>query len=132
MRFPIYSLDTHVQYWQIAAPAKLSIAARTVFDNARSGRAVLIISHIVIAELFYLFQKQGQSDEFAPFIRLLETSPAYRVEPITMEDLKLLPKFHEIPEMHDRLIAIQASRLDAILVTKDSSIRASAQVKTLW
>ena len=106
MSVPLFSLDTHVQYWQITAPKQLSSAATTVFGEARAGRATLLISHVVIAELFYLFRKQGLAHEFSPFVGRIMFSPAYRVEAISIDDLKRLPDFDEIPEMHDRLIAI--------------------------
>ena len=34
--------------------------------------------------------------------------------------------------MHDRLIAIQAVRLGAVLVTRDRTIQASPQVRWVW
>lgn len=132
MNVPLYSVDTHVQYWHIAAPHHLSGAAKSVFDEARAGRAALVLSHVVIAELFYLFRKQGLTSEFTPFVGMITVSPAYRLEGISIDDLRRLPDFDEIPEMHDRLIAIQADRLNAPLVTKDASIRGCSRIKTLW
>jgi PIN domain nuclease of toxin-antitoxin system len=132
MNVPLYSVDTHVHYWHITAPHRLSGPVKSVFDEAKAGGAVLLISHVVIAELFYLFRKQGLGHEFAPFIGMVTGSGAYRAEGILIEDLRRLPDFDEIPEMHDRLIAIRADRLKATIVTKDASIRGCSRVKTLW
>jgi PIN domain nuclease of toxin-antitoxin system len=38
----------------------------------------------------------------------------------------------EIPEMHDRLIALAAKRLGATIITKDKTIQASPHVKCHW
>jgi PIN domain nuclease of toxin-antitoxin system len=128
----LFSLDTHAVYWQIVDQSRLSPAALGVFMDGGLGRAVLIVSHVVIAELFYLFQKHRQSALYPAFIHRIELSPMYRVEPIVLEDLRQMASFSSVPEMHDRLIAIQAARLGAVLVTKDRSLQASPQVKWLW
>lgn len=49
--------------------------------------------------------------------------------PLFLENLASMP---EIPEMHDRLLAIATNRLDATIVTRDPIIQASPQVKWLW
>lgn len=132
MRLPHFSIDTHAQYWQIVQPKLLSAGARSIFAEAQAGKVVLILSHVVIAELFYLFRKQGQAGEFAPFLARTRATPACRIEGIITDDLARLPDFTEIPEMHDRPIAIQAQRLDATIVTKDASIHACPQVRCVW
>ena len=47
-------------------------------------------------------------------------------------DLECLAGVPEIPEMHDRLLAIAAKRLGAIIVTCDPIIQASTQVRSIW
>ena len=106
--------------------------AAQVFDDGVHGKAVLIVSHVVVAELFYLLQKHGQSGLFAPLLADLQTIPYYGLEPITLADLAALDSVPEIPEMHDRLIVLAAKRLGARIVTKDRTIQASPQVKWTW
>jgi len=54
------------------------------------------------------------------------------LEPLALSDLGALGSIPEIPEMHDRLLALAAKRLGAAIVTKDKTIQASPQVKCLW
>lgn len=129
---PLFCLDTHAVYWRRIASPKLSTAAARVYQNAIDGKAILIVHCVVIAELFYLLTKYGQPALFAPLIADLKSLPYYRIEPLTLPDLEALDSLPEIPEMHDRLLALAAKRLGATLLTKDASIQASPQVKCRW
>ena len=100
--------------------------------STKSGEAVIIASPVVLAELYWVLRKQGAGPAFAGLARRLLASPAYRFEPLAAEDILALPSWEEIPEMHDRLVAIQASRFGAVLVTRDPSLQASSKVQTLW
>jgi PIN domain nuclease of toxin-antitoxin system len=129
---PLFCLDTHAVYWRRTASRKLSAAAAQVFEDGIHGQAILIVSHVVVAELYYLLQKYGHSSLFAPLLSDFQTYPYYRLEPLTLADLTALDSVPEIPEMHDRLIALAAKRLGARIVTKDKTIQASPQVRCLW
>ena len=130
--FPVYSLDTHVLFWHMMGAGLLSPKAQQIFNDASQGKCRLIVSHIVLAELFYLLKKQGQDGLFDGIINRIHALPSFRIEGLEVADLRQLPNYPEIPEMHDRLIAIQAKRLGAILVTKDGKIQASPQVQWVW
>jgi PIN domain nuclease of toxin-antitoxin system len=129
---PSYCLDTHAVYWRRIASPRLSAPAAQVFDDGIHGKALLIVPYVVVAELFYLLQKHGQVGLFAPMLVDFLTFPYYRLEPVALSDLLALDSIAEIPEMHDRLIALTARRFGATIVTKDQSIQASSQVKCLW
>ncbi len=129
---PLYLMDTHALYWRRLGSPKLSKAAAGTFHEGIAGKAVLIVHHVAIAELFYILQKQNQLPLFAPMLQDYQTFPYYRVEPIELIDLERLGDMPEIPEMHDRLLAIAAKRLGATIVTRDPVIQASTQVKSLW
>ncbi|MGH7139039.1 MAG: hypothetical protein ACREHD_25110, partial [Pirellulales bacterium] len=82
--------------------------------------------------LFYLLRKNSQVGLYAPLLADFQTLPYYRLEPLALSDLAALDSVAEIPEMHDRLIALAAKRLGATIVTKDSIIQACQQVNCLW
>lgn len=132
MTRPVYLVDTHTLFWYEFADPQLSAAAAAVFREAEEGRAELVLHPIVLAEFYYVLGKHGLDGDFAPYVDSVARNPLYRVEPITLEDLRLMPSFTEIPEMHDRLIAIQAHRLGAALVTRDRTLQASPQVQWVW
>jgi PIN domain nuclease of toxin-antitoxin system len=129
---PLFCLDTHAIYWRRIASPKLAPAAAQAFEDAVHGKAILIVPYVVVAELFYLLQKHGEARLFAPLLADLQTFPYYRLEPMALGDLAALDSMTEIPEMHDRLIALAAKRLGATIVTKDATIQACPQVKCIW
>lgn len=129
---PVFCVDTHAIYWWRTASSKLSAPAAQAFNDAVAGNATLIVPYIVVAELFYLLQKRGEIGLFAPLLADFQALPYYRLEPLNLSDLAALDSMPEIPEMHDRLLALAAKRLGATIITKDSTIQASPQVKWLW
>ncbi len=127
-----YFLDTHALYWHLVAPHKLGAAAVCAFDEGGKGAASLIVSHVVLAELFYLFKKHGEESIYHPLLNQLEASPAYTIDALNLDDMRSLSNITDIPEMHDRLIAIQVPRLGAVNVTKDATIQASQHTRSIW
>ena len=129
---PLYSVDTHALYWHETQNEQLSPNAKSVFDATESGRAVLILHPIVLAEFYFILRKFGHESRFPSFLDFVRRHPSYRLEPIDWADFALLDHYQAIPEMHDRLIAIQAVRLGAVLVTRDSAIQAARGVSWIW
>jgi PIN domain nuclease of toxin-antitoxin system len=128
----LYSADTHTLFWYEFDLPQLTAPARGAFEQAEKGQALILLNPIVLAEFYYLLRKLGRETDFLTYIGLIERNPIYRLEPISWDDLQRLPNFAEIPEMHDRLIAVQANRLGAVLVTKDPYIQASPQIRWIW
>jgi PIN domain nuclease of toxin-antitoxin system len=87
---PLFCLDTHAIYWRRIASPKLSAAADQVFEDGVQGKAILIVPYVVVAELFYLLQKHGQVNLFAPLLADLQTLPYYHLEPLALSDLASL------------------------------------------
>lgn len=132
MTIPSFLPDTHALFWFEFDPGKLSQAARQTFDDAERGQAELILHPIVLAEFYYVVRKAGHEQDFVPYVQFLDQSPVYRLEAIASDDLKRLPSFSEIPEMHDRLIAITANRLNVPIISKDATLQASSQISCVW
>lgn|SRR5487761_1144192 len=128
----IYLLDTHALYWHLFGPAKLSAAAKQAIAEGEAGQALLIVSHVVLAELFFLLRKLGEDAKFSNIVAAILSNANYRIDSIVLNDILGLADFPEITEMHDRLIALAAKRLGAAIVTKDRAIQASAQVSCVW
>lgn len=127
-----YLLDTHALFWHVSVPGKLSPAAKQAIADGEAGKALLIISHIVLAELYFLLKKLGQDGQFPAIVAALRADSNYHIEPVMLDDIENLASVAEIPEMHDRLIALAAKRFGATLLTKDPLIQASTQVKWIW
>lgn len=129
---PIYLLDTHVLYWHLIGSSRLSSSAVNIFTEAQAGKAVLVVYYVVLAELYYLLQKYGQTALFAPLLQALQTLPYFRIEPIDFIDIQELGNYPQVTEMHDRLIVIATNRFGATLVTRDGNIQASNRVQWVW
>ncbi len=81
---------------------------------ANTGRAVLIVPAIVVAEVYYLSVKTGQPLPPADLLGVIDTSASLASSDLGRRQLEMLDRLTEIPEMHDRLIA------------------ASPQVQSIW
>lgn len=128
----MFCMDTHAIYWRRIGSKKLSGPAGQIFDDGVNGNALLIVPHIVVAELFYLLEKHGRIGLFAQLLGDLQHLHYYRLEPLALADLAALSSIPEIPEMHDRLIALAAKRLDIPVVTKDKAMHACSQIRCIW
>ena len=132
MSAEVFFPDTHALFWHEFNSPRLSPAVREVFDSAEVQTAQFVLHPIVLAEFCYVLQKAGPGDDFVRYLHFVDQSPLYRLESITREDLEQLPQWSEIPEMHDRLIAIAANRLNATLLTKDAVLQACSRLRTVW
>jgi PIN domain nuclease of toxin-antitoxin system len=127
----LYTIDTHALFWYLINSPKLSLEARRIFEQAFSGEVTLLLSPIVLLELYGLAQKVNAPFDFMAELGLFECPP-FQIEPVTVEDLRLLNRLQMIPELHDRLIAATAFRFNAPLVTCDALITACADITSAW
>ena len=100
------------------------------FLSADQGDSIIIIPAIVLMEILYLFEKNRIKIDILQTEALLQ-SKNYQYEPLNLEILKTAADIHDIPELHDRLIAATARYLDIPLITNDPVIRKSEFIKIL-
>ena len=128
----VYLPDTHALFWYELGSPELSDAARGAFDQAERGEAQLVLHPIVLAEFYYVLRKAGLETEYSSYVQFVSANPLVRLDQITWSDLQQLSELVDVPEMHDRLIAIAARRLNATLITRDRELQACSQVRWLW
>lgn len=126
-----YLLDTHALFWHLTNSSKLSDRARRIFGDAAGGQITLILSPIVLLELYGVVKKYQAPLDFSAELYLLE-KPPYRITPVTVADLHLLDRLETIPELHDRLIAATALRLKVPILTRDPLIMACSLISCVW
>jgi len=130
---PFYVTDTHPFVWYLAADDdRLSPGAKSVFENADSAKAVVVIPAIVLAESLYLAEKGRIKAKAVEILELVESALNYRLYPLDLSVIQIAWELKKIPEIHDRVIAATARRLGLELITDDKRIRESGYVKTLW
>ena len=130
---PFYVTDTHPFVWYLAADDdRLSPGAKSVFENADSAKAVVLIPAIVLAKSLYLAEKGRIKAKAVEILELVESALNYRLYPLDLSVIQIASELKKIPEIHDRVIAATARRLGLELITDDKRIRESGYVKTLW
>lgn len=127
-----FVVDTHVLWWYLRAPERLTAAVSAIFRLAETGNATIVVPAIVVAEFYFLSNKLGQPVPPAALLDALDAVGGVELSELGRAQLMKLDRFPEIPEMHDRLIAAEAASLDAPVVTRDAVLSISPQVETVW
>ncbi len=131
-RLPVYVVDTHALFWFRRDASRLSPAADAVFRLASVGAATIIVPAIVVAELFYLTQKQGNPISPAVLLADIARSREFVFSELGEAQLENLEHLPGIPEMHDKLIMAEALVRQAPIITKDETLRRSGLAPVIW
>jgi PIN domain nuclease of toxin-antitoxin system len=127
-----YVADTHALFWYLTASPLLGTQAKHAFVDASEGRAIIYVSAIVVAELFFLNEKAGGPLDFAAeYRRLMGTAQLVFVD-LRADDVLDFGTDGLVPEMHDRIIVGVARRLGATCLSRDLAIAGSGLVATIW
>jgi len=129
---PLYVVDTNALIWYLKQDRKLGAQAAAVFEAAERGETWLIISAIVVAELYYADKKHRLFQDFRQTYLALKGKPYFRIVPFAPDDVLDFDQHSDVPEMHDRIIAGLARRIDAPLLTADPLIVAAGLGETVW
>jgi predicted nucleic acid-binding protein len=125
---PSFVTDTQALVKFMMGKKVINDAAHQAYLSADKGEAVIIIPAIVLMEVMYLFEKNRIEIGILQTEDLME-SRNYQFEPLSLEILKTASQIHDIPELHDRLIAATAMHLDLPLITNDPVISKSEFVQ---
>jgi PIN domain nuclease of toxin-antitoxin system len=118
--------------WYLKQDRKLGQNASAILEAAERGETLLLISAIVVAELYYANAKHNLFADFATTYQDMASRPYFEFIPFDSSDVLDFDQNDVIPEMHDRIIAGLARRLDAPLLTSDPLIIAAKVVATVW
>ena len=130
---PFYVTDTHPFVWYLVEDnARLGSTARAAFDHADSGEATIIIPAVVLAEALYLAEKGRIKAKAEQIFGRVDNALNYRVYPLDLPVIQKAWELRKLTEIHDRVIVATAKHLSVELITKDSKIRESGYVPTLW
>jgi PIN domain nuclease of toxin-antitoxin system len=127
-----YVADTHSLYWYLVASPRLGPAAKAAFEEASNGTALIHISAIVLAELYYLNAKHSFPINFAEELAKFDASSQFVLTPVEADDIAEFDNDQAISEMHDRIIVGLARRLNAPLLTIDQNLVKSKIVRIVW
>jgi predicted nucleic acid-binding protein len=87
---------------------------------------------IVIAAIYYLNEKKGRPLDFRTKYARLAQSKQFVLLPFHPSNTLDFDACSAVTEMHDRMIAADARRINATLLTRDAQIASSGVVATVW
>jgi PIN domain nuclease of toxin-antitoxin system len=127
--------DSHAVVWYVQGSKRLSERAARVLEQAEAERA-LEVSVATFIDLWYVSQTTEaiSTEQFAALKDRLVSSEAVTVEPVTVgvADATMDIPRTALADPWDRLIVATAIALRVPLVTRDSEIRSSGLVETIW
>lgn len=129
---PLYVVDTNALIWHLSDDRKLGRQAREIFAAAERGETRLVVSAVVMAELYYADKKFGLFADFDTVFRRLQVAPHFRFASFEAGHVLSFNENQSIPEMHDRIIAGLARRLGAPLIASDPQIVEAGVVTVVW
>lgn len=127
-----YVIDTiaFVYYLADILPEKVE----KIFQSAEKGGVRLILPSISIGEAIYVFKKQKKSradEEISKMLENLGKCAYIEVKDLELQDWKNVAA-SKIPELHDSMVVASARKYNVPLITNDSEIILSEEVKTVW
>lgn len=129
---PLYVVDTHALIWYLTNDRKLGAQAAQIFAATERGETRLIVSAIVVAEMYYANRKNKWYPDFKATYQALRAKPYFRFVHFKADHVLDFDSDNTIPEMHDRIIAGLARRLNVPLLSVDLQITAAHQVTIIW
>lgn len=128
----LYVVDTHALIWYRTKDKKLGKQASIIFAAAEQGDTKLIISAISVAEMYYANKKHSWFPDFGATYRQLVSMPYFRFVDFEANHALDFDQDANVPEMHDRIIAGLARRINAPLLTVDPLIKATQALRIIW
>ena len=129
-----YVTDTHALIWYAdARRRKLGRRARQAFERAETGRAVIYVPTIVVAELLDQVRRGHIKITLPPhrWLSALFALGGFIAADLTIDVVLAGHELYAIREREDRLIAATAKALSLPLITRDPAI-AAAGVDVVW
>jgi PIN domain nuclease of toxin-antitoxin system len=106
--------------------------AKQWFVAAEQGIKQLGISAMTLAEIGYLSEKKRISLTVEQVLTYVRQHDRIQIVPISAVVVEQTFRIHDIPELHDRLIAATAACRAVPVITNDPHITASQFVRAEW
>ena len=99
-----YVLDTHALIWFLTSDNKLGKKALELLRRADMGEETIIIPTVVLAEIFYICEKNKVALKFREILDKITNSSNYEVYDLNLNIILKLEELNKIRELHDRII----------------------------
>jgi PIN domain nuclease of toxin-antitoxin system len=127
-----FVLDTHTCVYSLLSPGKLGKSARKELERIESGKGTAWIPAAVVAEIVILRELRRIKIGLPEIKTAVEQAPCLRFLPLDMRQLEEFAVHVTVRDPFDRLILGATRALGAKLITKDSRLRESGVVQTIW
>lgn len=130
MNLPKYCFDTHPLIWYLKKQKTLSSRAEKAIREVFSGKAIGVISTMVILETYYVKLKDPFFD-FSKFLKIIDR-PNIKIIPF---DEKILEQSYILPseiDIHDRVIVATSIVTGSQLISKDKILRDLFPLEVIW
>ena len=124
--------DTRSLVWYFTESKKLGQKALEIFRDSLSGKNIIFIPTIVLAEIIDIIEKKRISVNYEELLDEIEKGSNFEIYPLDVNVLKTLKEIKGISELHDKIIVATAKLLEAKVITKDADIQSSNMVETIW
>lgn len=128
-----FTTDTHPLIWYLKGSKLLGSKAKDILDKANSGRAEIVIPTICLLEAIAVAEK-GRLDpeKIDDFIKTITLSPFFLVRNLDLEVVVKARSLKFTKDLHDRIVVSVALIERTPLISKDTEIKKSRLVKTVW
>ncbi|MHB8618092.1 MAG: type II toxin-antitoxin system VapC family toxin [Chloroflexota bacterium] len=128
-----FVLDTNALLRAILQPQALTKLGRAIIELADEYQAELVVPSFALVEAQHELPRFGRGKTTPErFLEVVTSSGQVRIDPLGLDQVRLLPRLAGIRELHDRIIVAHALTNDAPLMTADVAIRESGVVETVW
>jgi len=128
----LFVADTHSLAWYFAGSGKLGTKALRAFREASSGKTIIIVPTVVLAEIMDISEKKRIKVDYEELLNKIESSSNFEIYPLDIDVLKTARSITAIPELHDRIIVATAKLLEARVLTRDEDVQKSGIVEAVW
>lgn len=127
----MYVADAHSLIWYLKEDEQLSKPAQDIFESCDNNEEIIVIPSIALIEAMFICERKKIGLSFNDILLKLKISSNYQTYPLDDEIVFECVSL-KLPDPHDRIVVATATVLNAKLTTKDSDIRDSGLVETIW
>ena len=127
-----YVTDTHALLWWFTDSPKLSSKASEIFEICETGKIIIFIPSIVVAESINIFDKKRVSFDFRGLLKKIRKSENFVIIALDYPILEKMIALKEVSELHDKIIASTAKYLKVPIITKDKALHKTRSIECVW
>jgi predicted nucleic acid-binding protein len=127
-----YVVDTHSLIWFIAEDSRLSKKSNEILEKAEKGEIDVLVPTLVLAEIAYIASRKRVRVTLNKILECIQKGDGFVIVPFDFQVFQISLDMPERWEIHDKIIAATARCYNAELITKDTALQKSNEIKTVW